>query len=113
MPQEHPKENKMKNTQAEISCKLTTPELRIRKSIVVASLKQMVMAKKETPNGYKYKFRGTDQVLHLLLDFIKSERLCCNFFTFRLRVADPSLPIWLELSGPDGAKDFIRNEMEW
>lgn len=103
----------MKNIQAEISCQLTTPEFRLRKAEVIASLRQMVMAKQETPGGYKYQFQGTDQVLDLLTDFIKSERVCCNFFTFRLYVADQSSPIWLELSGPDGAKEFIRNEMEW
>ena len=96
-----------------ISCKLTTPELRQRKATVIALLKEMVLEKQELANGCRYQFDGKDQTLDLLHDFIKTERLCCDFFTFRLTVADQESPVWLELSGPKGAKAFIENEIEF
>src|SRR5688500_1456948 len=44
------------NTEKVISCKLTTPELRIRKNRVIAALKLKVKEKQEMPDGYKYRF---------------------------------------------------------
>ncbi|MFC2186857.1 hypothetical protein ACFCT7_06000 [Fulvivirgaceae bacterium LMO-SS25] len=96
-----------------ITCKLTTLELRLRKATVIASLKVMVLEKQELVNGFRYRFDGSDQTLDLISDFIKTERLCCDFFTFSLTVAGPRSPIWLELSGPGGAKAFIENEIEF
>jgi hypothetical protein len=96
-----------------ISCKLTTPELRLRKATVIASLKEMVLEKQELVNGFRYRFDGSDQTLDLLSDFIKTERLCCDFFTFSLTVGNHAFPVWLELSGPEGSTAFIENEIEF
>jgi hypothetical protein len=46
-----------------------------------------------------------------LTSFIKTERECCSFFTFNLSVAGDKSAAWLELSGPEGAKDFIKTEL--
>ncbi len=96
-----------------ITCKLTTPELRLRKATVIASLKELLLEKQELANGFRYRFDDSDQTLDLLSDFIKTERLCCDFFTFSLTVGNHASTIWLELSGPDGAKPFIENEIEF
>ena len=96
-----------------LSCKLSTPELQQRKKTVVAELKNLVLEKIETTNGFHYKFEGSDKVLDLLTSFIKTERLCCEFFVFNLRVADENNFTWLELSGPEGTKDFVKHEIEF
>jgi hypothetical protein len=103
---------KAKNKTTQLSCKLTTPELQKRKETVIASLKQKVLDKKELTNGYAYKFSGTDEVLDELTEFIKTERACCDFFTFGLSVSGDKNEAWLELTGVDGAKDFITSELE-
>jgi hypothetical protein len=103
----------MDTKETKLSCKLLTPELRQRKVTVMAGLKNLVMEKQETAKGFRYRFDGSDQTLELLNDFIRTERLCCDFFTFRLTVADQESPAWLELSGPEGAKAFIENELEF
>ncbi len=102
----------METNEIKISCKLTTPELRQRKATVIASLKKLVVEKQEAPDGFRYRFNGSDDVLDLLNDFIKTERLCCDFFTFRDTAGNEEFPTWLELSGPEGAKEFITNEIE-
>lgn len=96
-----------------ITCKLTTLELRLRKATVIASLKEMVLEKQELVNGFRYRFDGSDQTLDLISDFIKTERLCWDFLILGLTVAHQDSPVWLELSGPEGAKDFIKNEIEF
>lgn len=104
---------KVINEDKKIGCNLTTPELQNRKKTVVAKLKNLVLEKLETEKGFKYKFDGSDELLDLLTDFIKTERLCCGFFEFSLTVTSDSRYSWLELSGPEGTKDFIKHEIEF
>jgi hypothetical protein len=95
----------------EVSCKLTSPELRKRKEEVIAVLKTKVLDKQELAEGYKYKFEATDNMLDQLTSFLKSERACCDFFDFNLALSDKI--VWLSITGPDGAKEFIKTEMDF
>ncbi len=102
---------KAKSKTNELSCKLTSPELQKRKETVIASLKEQIIEKKELKDGFAFKFSGTDEVLDELTEFIKTERACCDFFTFGLSVSGDKSEAWLELTGVDGAKDFITAEL--
>lgn len=104
-----------KNTEMEIAtkpvtCKLTTPELQKRKATVIAELKTLVLERKELENGFSYKFNGKDEVLDKLNDFIKTERMCCDFFTFQITVEDQTA--WLNITGPKGAKAFLKEDVD-
>lgn len=106
------KQKNMKKTAPKpMTCKLTSPELRKRKEEVIATLKTQILEKKELTNGYAYKFSGADETLDTLMAFIKSERMCCDFFEFRLTVSNDSFA-WLEILGADGVKEFIKTELE-
>src|SRR5574337_205832 len=111
----NPNANKTCNDNCEkkgnLSCKLTSPELRRRKETVIAELKKQLLEKKELDSGFAFRFPGNDAMLDTLMNFIKSERECCDFFAFQLSVNGDKSAAWLELTGPEGAKDFIRNEM--
>ena len=95
-----------------LACKLTSPELGQRKATVITGLKEQMIEKKELKNGYSYKFVGTDQMVDELTEFIKTERECCDFFTFNLSISGDKSEAWLVITGPKGAKDFIRTELE-
>ena len=95
----------------EIKCKLTTPELQKRKATVIADLKSQVLGKRELPNGYSYQFDGSDVNLDKLNEFIKTERLCCDFFTFQLNIEEESAI--LSITGPDGVKQFLQEEINF
>ena len=99
-------------TKKAIACKLTRPEMQKRKLEVLAILKGKVLDKSELENSYKYKFEGSDKIFDELVAFIKSERACCDFFTFDLLLSDSKSNIWLSITGPDGAKEFIQMEMD-
>ena len=103
---------KAANKETELSCKLSTPELRKRKETVLKSLRQQVLERKELANGFAFRFPGSDHVIDEITEFIKTERSCCDFFTFSLSVSGDKSEAWLELTGVDGAKDFISNELE-
>jgi hypothetical protein len=95
-----------------ISCKLTGPELQKRKTEVIALLKTEVLQRKELDNGYRYSFKGSDIIIDNIISFIKSERACCEFFTFNLSIEDINSNVVLTITGPVGAKDFINTEMD-
>ncbi|WP_134089038.1 hypothetical protein [Olivibacter sp. XZL3] len=94
-----------------LTCKLTSPEIQQRKATVIASLKKQVLEKMELSNGYSYKFKGDDSVLTELTEFIKTERLCCDFFDFGIKVSGDMSASWLSITGPAGTKDFITAEL--
>ncbi len=52
---------------------------------------------------------GIVEELGRLIDF---ERICCAFLNFSLRVKAAGGPIWLELTGSDEAKNFLRPTVE-
>lgn len=101
----------MPDTNKVITCKLTTAELQERKAKAIAEMKKHVKQVKELKDGYAYRFAGTDEMLDQLMEFIKTERQCCGFFTFRLAIAEENEDVWLELTGPKGAKEFLKNEL--
>jgi len=100
-----------KSDTTELSCKLTSKELQQRKETVIASLKQQVLETKELQNGFAFRFKSTDKILDELTEFVKSERQCCDFFTFTLIFPGDGSDAWLELTGPEGTKDFISTEL--
>lgn len=100
----------METARKSVTCKLTTPELQKRKATVIAELKALVQERKELENGFSYKFEGSDQNLDKLNEFIKTERMCCDFFTFQLTVEE-SVAI-LNITGTNGAKEFLKEEVD-
>ena len=94
-----------------LPCQLTTPELQRRKATVIAELKALVINREELPNGYLYEFAASDDILDKLASFIKTERMCCDFFTFQLTVEQTTT--LLTITGPDGAKEFLKQEVDF
>ena len=92
-------------------CKLTSKELQERKQTVLADLKKKVLSKKELEDGFQYSFTGTDEMLDQLALFIKTERQCCDFFDYQILVNGDGAQIELKITGPSGAKDFIKDEL--
>lgn len=104
---------KTSTTNPSLSCKLTSSELRERKETVIASLKKQITEKKELKDGYAFKFAGTDKVIDELSEFVKTERECCDFFNFNIKINGDKSEAWLELTGEEGAKEFIESELEF
>ena len=65
--------------ETKLTCKLTTPELQQRKKTVIAELKNQVLEKIETENGFKYKFEGSDKMLDLLEQFYQNRKAMLRF----------------------------------
>lgn len=101
----------MSKENVSVTCKLTTPELQEREKTVIAEIKKLVVKRVETTNGVRYSFNDSDSTIDLLANFIKTERVCCSSFEFNLVVGQSEGFITLELTGPEGTKDFIESEI--
>lgn len=75
-------------------------------SIILDSIKQV----KELENGYALRFSPGQNELLSVLDWIHVETICNAFLRFQLVVESNNGPIWLEMSGPTGVKDFLNSE---
>jgi hypothetical protein len=90
-------------------CKLSSKEVEERKAGIITELKKEMIERKELPNGYAFKFKGDDASIDRLIAFVKSERQCCGFFNYSVSITEEYA--LLELTGPEGAKDFVTEEM--
>lgn len=95
------------NSDLPIACTLNDAEFRERERTVLEQLKSNVITVTETTSGYAFRFPSDDASFAALNEFIVLERRCCPFLDFNLTVPRGNGEIVLELSGPDGAKEFI------
>lgn len=66
---------------------------------------------RELPDGYAFHLPNESDVLLKVAEFISLERLCCPFFGFSLEVEPEGGAAWLHLTGREGVKPFIREEI--
>lgn len=64
---------------------------------------------RETSDGFT--FQIPSQEYDAVTRFVAQERLCCPFLGFTVEVTPDRGPLRLHLTGPAGAKDFIRAEL--
>ena len=92
-----------------IACNLTTAELQERRRTVLDKVRRAVVEVTELEDGYAYSFPSEGDWLRELTGLIDLERQCCPFLRFRLTVEMNGGPICLEMTGPEGAKEFLAN----
>jgi hypothetical protein len=63
----------------------------------------------EKEDGFAYRFPSDESLLADLFTLIQLEHQCCPFLKFTLIVEAGDGPVWLELTGPSGAKEFLNS----
>ena len=94
-------------TSLPIACSLTSAELQERRSSLLQTVRSAVLEVKELDDGYAYSFPSEGKWLRELVSLIELERQCCPFLRFRLTVEANGGPMWLDLTGPEGTKEFL------
>jgi hypothetical protein len=90
-----------------IICSLTPEALRARREGLLSDLLRRADAQEELPNGLRLRFPAADGTLSTLATTIEAERHCCRFLRFGIDVEPDGGPIFLELSGPPGTREFV------
>lgn len=78
----------------------------------VASGKQVYAAVqeiRELERGYAFRLPNDPAMLPRLAAYINGERLCCPFLRFELQVEAGRGPFWLQLTGGEGVKEYMRS----
>jgi hypothetical protein len=99
----------MSSSQLSIACNLNDAEFQRRRAELLRSFQRTLLEGRELPDGYAYRFASDADQLSELAQLIAFERECCPFLTFNLRLEPANGPIWLELTGPEGTKEFLRS----
>lgn len=90
-----------------IACSLTDNELQERRRSVLQKVRSAVIDVRELENGYAYCFPAEGEWLTELARVVSLERQCCSFLRFCITVEPGDGPIWLEMTGPEGTKEFL------
>jgi hypothetical protein len=96
-----------------LACDISAIPLSQRKAHLSTSrdLLSLIQEIRELSNGYAFRFAADTGILMKAAEFISLEKLCCPFLAFRLDVEAEGGPVWLCLTGREGVKEFIREEV--
>lgn len=96
-----------------IACDMSAvePGLRARHVATAGELFRVVEEIAELPGGYAFRLPNDSDTLLKAAEFVSLERLCCPFLGFALSVEPEGGPAWLRLTGREGVKAFIREEV--
>jgi hypothetical protein len=86
------------------------PQERKRYGQLVEALRHAIQEKRELPDGFAFRMDTKHMSTDQLTEWIELERQCCPFFEFEIQTQQDET-IWLYLKGPEGAKEFILEEL--
>ena len=90
-----------------IICTLSPAALQARRTGLLSQLIRRTREHQELPDGHRFVFDATEDLVPTVARVIDAERQCCRFLRFHLIVEPDGGPISLELTGPPGTQEFI------
>ena len=99
----------MNSTQLPIACNLNDAEFRERRADLLRTFQGALLETRELDDGYAYQFPSDPDWISQMAQLITFERACCPFLRFNLRVEPDNGPLWLELTGPPGTREFLQS----
>ncbi|MCD9025078.1 hypothetical protein [Cohnella silvisoli] len=76
-----------------------------------SELEKRRLAVTEVQAGFEYQFPGDLETLRLVNEWVSMERKCCPFLTFTVIASSEDEPVFLQLTGNEEAKAFLRSEI--
>ena len=95
------------------ACDMTamTKEQRVEHAELSRQLLAWIEERRELQNGYAFRLPA-DRWL-AVAQWAELERRCCPFFEFDLRASAERGPLWLRVTGRQGAKALMKDELGW
>ena len=90
-----------------IICELQPGELRKRREGLLAGLGRRVRGREDRGDGVRLQFAPQGDTLALIASVVDAERQCCRFLRFGIQVEPDGGPIYLDLTGPPGTREFL------
>jgi hypothetical protein len=94
-------------TNLPIACTLGPAALKARREDLLGGLVRRAAERVDIPNGYRVRFEPSGDILLAIANVVEVERHCCRFLAFVLTIEPDDGPIWLEITGPAGTREFL------
>jgi hypothetical protein len=95
-----------------IACTLTPEALRTRREGLLKDLVRRDERREDLADGLRLEFAPCEERIALIARAVEAERHCCRFLRFGMTVEPDLGPVFLELTGPPGTRDFISAPFE-
>jgi hypothetical protein len=90
-----------------IACTLTPEALQTRREGLLTDLVRRALRREDLTDGLRLEFATSGDTLALIARVVEAERHCCRFLRFGITVEPDGGPVFLELTGPAGTRDFV------
>jgi hypothetical protein len=90
-----------------IACTLDPTELTWRRDTLLPGVIARADSSEPLPNGARWRFRPLSKLLVAHATMIDAERRCCPFLRFHIVAEADNGPVWLEVTGPVGTREFL------
>ena len=95
-----------------VACSLSPHALKTRREGLLTDLLGRADQHEELPDGHRLRFASGRDTLSLIATSVEAERECCRFLRFQIVVEPDGGPIWLELTGFSGTREFVSALLE-
>jgi hypothetical protein len=90
-----------------IACSLDPSELEARQRGLLPGLAVRALEREALPDGFRWRFSPSPDLLELIACVVDAERQCCPFFRFELTVEPGGGPVRLAVTGPPGTRELL------
>lgn len=88
-----------------VVCTLTPDTIATRKAALLPGLVGRADSREETTAGIRLRLPA--DALSAILETVEAERQSCRFLRLDITVEPDGGPIWLQLAGPPGTREFL------
>jgi hypothetical protein len=92
-----------------VACTLSPDEFRRRRDELLPVLLQRAGQVMDLENGLRFHFAAAPGLLGELASIIEQEQVCCSFLRFQISIEPGAGAIALEVTGPAGTREMLRN----
>jgi hypothetical protein len=68
--------------------------------------------REELSHGLRLQFAASGDTIALIAQAVDAERQCCRFLRFGITVEPDGGPVFLDLTGPSGTREFVNALLE-
>lgn len=99
----------MSSSDQPVACALTSAELAARRGGLLPGLAARAREAGPIDGGRSWRFEFAAGLLARIAAVVEAEHRCCPFLRFALTVAPGDGPVTLEVTGPEGTKEFLES----
>jgi hypothetical protein len=95
-----------------IASTLTPQALQARREGLLMDLVRRTVRREDLTDGLRLEFAPSGDTIALIARAVEAERHCCRFLRFGITLEPDGGPVFLELTGPAGTREFVSALLE-